>query len=119
MEQAISLYDVGQKHVADGCTAYGFVSIAAGGKLGAIPLKDAVGWSADIKIRQGVGKHGPELYLDVPAKDAYMPETTHFTVILGDHEGQQVVFTWHPGDPLPPFDGVTLTKWTAVKVHNG
>jgi len=41
------------------------------------------------------------------------------TVIIGEFGGEPAVFTWHPGAPLVPFDGTTITANTAVKLHNG
>lgn len=59
------------------------------------------------------GAHGPELELPVE-RDAARPRATIATLILGMHEGAQVVFTVHPGAPLRP--GVERAALSAVKL---
>lgn len=85
--------------------------------VGAVPLKWLAGVRCDVAVVEGA--HGKELItdarLDVEAHTA--------TLIVGTHEGKEVVFTVHPGDPLLPvpadFDGLdlkSLSPHTAVKL---
>ena len=64
-------------------------------------------------VEEVQGAHGPELQLkthaDIPAIVA--------TLILGMHEGVEIVFTIHPGPALRP--GVERYGCTAVKVVTG
>lgn len=87
------------------------------GCLGADSLGQVLAKGLLVSIRKGA--HGPELYVNQSPNDVNLPEVSLFSVIVGDSEGVHTVFTWHPGYILSPFDGQTLTKDTAVKLHNG
>jgi len=95
-----------------------------GATLGAMPFKDV---PADLlsSLRVEQGAHGPELRVTV-APDAPFDGVEEAWLILGDHGGDLVVFTAHPGpvmEPLPKdgLDLVTLGDLTnvAVKVERG
>jgi len=79
------------------------------------------------KIKVAEGAHGPELQCDdfnivdlFATESSYTTETA--TMITGEHEGMEVIFTIHPGEPLldlpKDFDGdlTTLDDFTAVKL---
>ena len=68
--------------------------------LGAVPLCDL---SEDLraKVEAHEGAHGPELRIDRGlVGDLSRPSDAW--LIIGDHEGSQVIFTAHPGAPLVP-----------------
>lgn len=76
------------------------------------------------RVKERVGSHGPELYIDRAEPEMPVARAHNVTVILGpprEYEGfpHGVVYTWHPGSPLAPFDGKNRQDWTAVKLHNG
>ena len=112
----ISVYRLGdQSNVMGGAVAYGFKDdMSIGGFLGAISLENAKNIGLEIEAREGV--HGPELHAKIN-RELRMPviPTDEFTVIIGEFEGEQAVFTWHPGAPLSP--GVDINNpMTAVKL---
>ena len=54
-------------------------------------------------------------------EDVLRQQTKHvlvYTVILGVESDEEIIFTWHPGEPLRPYNG-KLFPDTAVKLHNG
>jgi hypothetical protein len=93
-----------QSNVMDGAVAFGFNDSSIGGVEAAMPLSFVLeNWPwAIIEERDGV--HGRELFGKLPShKSPICPRaTSQFTVIIGEHEGEQAVFTWHPGLPLAP-----------------
>jgi len=93
LDGSLPLEPLDSPYILKGCRAYRSHSMKLGGRLGARPLLDVLkeGYTSAVKIRQGVGKHGPELYLDYPIKDAYMPNVNFFTVIVGEHEGREII----------------------------
>lgn len=118
--------------LSPGCAAWVFylpLDAKFTAKLGATSLFNALGrqqaeclMSNDPAVLRGVairqGAHGPELYID-STRPLEMPESREITVIVGTANGREAIFTWHPGLPLKPFDGVNLDAMTAVKTHNG
>jgi hypothetical protein len=70
--------------------------------LGALPLLDviAMGYIDSIATRDGI--HGKELYL--PGGDDLVQPAKDICVIVGEFQGEQAVFTWHPGKPLAPYN---------------
>lgn len=102
--------------VSDGVDAYWCKANELKPRLGAVELGHCIETRQAVHVREG--SHGTELYLDVPPKDCNMPATDYITILVGDCAGERAVFTWHPGQPLPPVsEGL---KWnTAVKRHNG
>ena len=112
----INVYRLGdQSNVMNGAVAYGFKDdMSIGGTLGAIPLSKARMLGLAIEERDGV--HGRELVGSSRIGVTIPPQFTYeFTVIIGEFEGEQAVFTWHPGEPLAP--GVDLDNpQTAVKL---
>ncbi len=52
------------------------------------------------------------------------PHVDFTVIIIGEHEGNEVVFTFHPGDPVSPSEvpaepgmhGKTITAWEALKM---
>jgi len=104
------------KHPAvdDDCFVYTITLPGISGRIEAMPFGE-VYKSQEIKVRDG--EHGPELFVDAPNDGNGKPCETIY-IILGKHEGETTVLTWHPGEPLAPFDNV-ITLHTAVKLHNG
>lgn len=107
--------DVGQP----GCTYLtANPTSSEGGPLFPLATLGAWPWASLTPLEQAAveevpGTHGPELQLkagdSVPAVVA--------TLILGVHEGTEIVFTIHPGPALKP--GVERAGHTAVKVVTG
>jgi hypothetical protein len=109
------------KQLPDDIEIYDFNAANLWGKLGAMPLSQALEFSNEtgtpILVRDGA--HGIELYLDRPPEViADDPIEDRIYVICGLHEERPAVFTWHPGKPLDPVEK-GLTAITAVKTHNG
>jgi hypothetical protein len=102
-------------HVAEGCVCFYVFAPQLEGRLGAIPLKDALARGLPIKLRDGA--HGPELYVDRLEEEAPEEEDAVY-IILGEHHGKPAVFTWHPGPPLGTLQN-GLDEFTAVKTHKG
>ena len=87
-----------------------------GGRLGAIPYSEAV--AKNLTIRERVGKHGAELFLNRAPNLKNMKPVDYATFIVGKEKGKDVLFTWHPGMPLGTMkDGIN--PFTAVKTHFG
>lgn len=103
--------------VSKGCRCFVKYIAAARGRLKAITLRTALDEGMEVHTREGA--HGPELFVDVPPEECKGLSCNSIYVILGDHEGEEVVYTWHPGPPLKTYDKWTLTADTAVKLHNG
>jgi len=102
-----------------GCRYLRFYTPDIGGRLGAVPLSLALEREWAVRLRSG--KHGYELFVDRCPSEAAMPETSTLTVILGPDETgtlPEVVWTWHPGEPLSSLKG-PVSDSTAVKTHNG
>lgn len=70
--------------------------------LGAIPFHEV---PVPNSIRVVEGAHGPELQCPELPSGAHVLCFKWATLILGEHEGAQIVFTIHPGEPLAPWDG--------------
>ena len=87
-----------------------------GGRLGAVSLFKAE--ELGLKVEERMGKHGPELFINRPVEEAEMLPCTFITVITGEHDGQEILFTWHPGGVLGTL-AHGRTPQTAVKLHNG
>lgn len=90
---------------------------ALGGQEGVMSLDQALRMGLNVKVR--MGKHGPELYLDVAEADALMQDTDILTFIIatvGNPDGLEpgALVTWYPGWPTPLLD-----PHVAVKMHNG
>jgi len=102
------------------CVYLGMEAPELKGTLGAITVEECLEQGKLVKIRNGA--HGPELYLDVPPERADHPPAPHVTFILGPSKETECgwsLWTWHPGDPMPAFDGTTIQWNHAVKTHNG
>lgn len=106
------------QHLRKGCECYRFF-YKMGGRLGAIPFRDAMDKYGKVNIR--TGRHGPELYVTGEVGDVVNRDEDDIYVIVGKHtirdtdEQVDAVFTWHPGEPMPTLeDGIT--EETAVKV---
>jgi hypothetical protein len=82
--------------------------------LGALPYHEA----RNVSVAEGA--HGPELHCVVPS-GTHALRFKYATLILGEHEGREIVFTIHPGEPMAPWDGrmdgdtPIVTDSTAVK----
>jgi hypothetical protein len=110
--------EVEHHHVRRGCKCYKF-AYDMGGRLGAIPFKDAFAKYGEVSVR--TGKHGTELYIVGDSSDVDGRDENTIYVIVGKHTNRKTgeeldaVFTWHPGEPMPTLeDGIT--NETAVKV---
>lgn len=91
-----------------------------GGRVAAVPFEDAFAmYPGEIKVRNG--EHGLELYIDQDIHDAKEIDADDgelISFIVGIEDGEEVLFTWHPGHVLRPLsDGIG--EDTAVKTHNG
>jgi hypothetical protein len=96
----------------DGLVIYQFQDESIGGVLGAVPFFYAYKNKWKIVIRDGV--HGQELFSpDHPEENT---STDLICVIVGIHEGELAVFTWHPGRPLEPLSK-GIQPDTAVKLN--
>ena len=88
-----------------GCTAY--ATLIPGGHYGLVDIAtlpdDAVLTCED---RKGTGMVSLTIHLE---KDQ-APKTDETWLIVGEDNGQQVVFTFHPGEPVSP----SVTKMDAV-----
>ncbi len=102
-----------------GCRYLEFAAPGIDGRLGAVPLEEALAANLPVRVRNG--KHGYELFVDRDPSEAAMPKTDTITVILGPHDTgdfPEVVWTWHPGKPLGTLRA-PMSASTAVKLHNG
>ena len=102
-----------------GCVYLEFPAPEIAGRLGAVPLSEALNLG---KVCVRNGAHGYEMFVDRDPDIGAMPMADAVTVVLGPDEGapkgELVVWTWHPGKPMPTSrSGITAN--TAVKVHNG
>ena len=107
------------KFVSKGCVGYTFTAPELGGRKGALPLLDVASLGLEQFVREGEGPHGPQLEIsrsDIPCEvwERFGP-AENITVIVGEYEGEEAVFTWHPGQPLKPYTG-ERESMTAVKV---
>jgi hypothetical protein len=93
--------------------------------LGAVPFKDLpAALIGSIRIEDGA--HGSELRATVPAEvfDG-LADVTEAWIIVGKHDGRDVVFTAHPGPVMAPLPkdlaNVTLDDLAhvAVKIERG
>lgn len=76
--------------------------------LGAVPWATVERLDLYGHVEQAQGPHGPELQMSRSCVWDVLPlsgRATVATLIVGEHEGAQVVFTLHPGEPLSPFNG--------------
>lgn len=105
------------RYVSEKCEAYVFQH-DMGGRVGAVPFSEAMAMAGCVNLRNG--NHGPELYILGSPEDVEDQDPNMIFVIIGQHKcengaTERAVFTWHPGQPLPPLeDGIT--EDTAVKV---
>lgn len=103
----------------EGCTYLRAYSTKEDGILAAVTLNEAVGFD-NYEIHICEGNHGTELIAEIPfnntpvIKDSVwsLQRTSVITAIIEDG----MLTTWHPGNPLLPFDGKVLTDHTAVKI---
>lgn len=94
-------YTLGNVAAVEGCRYFQFRTTGDKvGRLGAIMRDAALGRPEPVCVRKG--KHVYELFLDKPADESAMPEVQYYTVITGPFKGcdSEVVWTWHPGNPL-------------------
>jgi hypothetical protein len=95
----------------EGCTYLrtGIGDLFAGATLGAVPWAVVERAGLDGYCEAVTGSHGPELQLSrsciYPGQLPLDGRATVATLILGPHEGADVVFTLHPGEPLAPWNG--------------
>jgi len=92
-----------------------FTRAFPGASLGAVAFCDL---PEDLRARVEVaeGAHGPELRIHQGIVGRLV-EPFEAWLIIGDHEGHQVIFTAHPGLPLAPYRGqMDPTLPIAVKV---
>jgi hypothetical protein len=99
------------QYVTPGCECYVAMAPQLHGQLGAIVLRDAVNQGIQVQVRQGA--HGPELYMSVPARTRRQQQEDRIYIILGPHQAVKynIVYTWHPGRPLPPLNAETAVKY--------
>lgn len=109
----------GNSVLEKGCRLFTFRA-DMGGIIGALPLYEVLkAYSGHIKVVTGLHEE-LELQIDstdasLAGDDAWYERCDNIYVITGDHEGEEAVFTWHPGEPLGQLkDG--LTEMTAVKI---
>jgi hypothetical protein len=81
------------------------------GRIGAISLREALDSGNSVKVRNGL--HGNELYMTAVGE---LPMTDNIYVIIGDFMGEQVIYTWHPGEPLGAYED-PLSDMTGVKIE--
>ena len=108
--------EVSHESVEAPCVAYRFHDRSLGGEMGAVSLCRALVASEGVVVRQG--EHGPELVAVEPRVQLLQLRYEGYVwVVVGECEGEQAVFTWHPGEPLKPYspDG-PLTARTGVKL---
>ncbi len=108
----VPVEEVYDRHVRQGCKCYKF-TYDMGGILGAIQFKDAIAKYEKVYARNG--RHGIELFVKDDSADLTGIQEDDIYVIVGNHNGVEAVFTWHPGKPLPSVDD-GITAETAVKV---
>lgn len=95
-----------------GCTYVHFEAPSLNGRLGAVSLENIPDEDLSL-VRVRKGPHGHEFYIDRPQHEGI--SCSFITVILGpDDNGDDIVWTWHPGLPLEP-----MNHKGAVKLHNG
>ena len=116
-----------ERRYAKGVDVYVIMAPTLEGKCGAITLDEALkcGWPVAARL----GEHGPELYVDGRTKPSRlrhaklctggwigdMLDEDRIFVLIGPHKAMpEVIYTWHPGEPLPYLDAMT-----AVKTHDG
>jgi len=81
------------------------------GSINAMALTD-IRVIENIRVRKGL--HGLELHIpepsivDQPCK-LQKCETIYF--IVGNFQGEEALFTWHPGPPLAVLNPLTAVKW--------
>lgn len=102
-----------------GAKCYIFDAPELGGKLGAIPLSDAITRGLRDSIKERDGMHGKELHTGNIQLDIDEPR---ICVIIGDFESETAIYTWHPGMPLTPYKGGypdfdSMDIMTAVKLN--
>jgi hypothetical protein len=84
-------------HVAPGCVS--FVTYDLPGHLGVVPLAD-VPCGQRVRFEDPKGTGFPSVVTTV--RGPVGPSVGSTTIILGDRHGREVVYTFHPGDPIPP-----------------
>lgn len=90
--------------------------------LGAVAYDHAVMLFGRDAIKERVGPHGPELFID---QEGFTPRPCSYCVVIVGPAGEYgfkdgVVWTWHPGMPLARHvEGQKPTDHTGVKLHNG
>jgi hypothetical protein len=76
--------------------------------LGAVPWSLVEKLDLYGRVEEAHGPHGAELQMRRSCVGDVLPlsgRASYATLIVGEHEGAQVVFTIHPGEPLSPYSG--------------
>ena len=117
LDQTIELFV--SDAVSQDCVCFSAAVTGLGGIVKATTLKDALEYGYDVELRNG--DHGYELFIDQEDGEGFGIGTNIAYFIIGESEGQDALFTWHPGEPLEPLSGQwgPFRDTTAVKLHNG
>ena len=121
MEEALRIADWSEAthpDVMSGCKAYKTTSIK-GGHLGLVKIEDL---PEDVKIIASDPKGTGKVSMTIQGELGPVAEETW--LITGMEEGHEIVFTFHPGEPVRPSilevkncpDGTILSKEEAINL---